>query len=90
MQLDVGYAIQSLNLPFPRMMHEACLVKNENNEWRLLVIGGKMGKHAAGSTFTNSVLSLDMKYVLSPWLAEKKGAAMPEWKSVSGMASARA
>lgn len=90
MTLDIGYSMQPLNLPFPRMMHEACLVKNANNEWRLLVIGGKMGKHVASASFTNSVMALDMKYVISPWLAEKKGEAMPEWKSVAGMTSARA
>ena len=28
LKLDVGYSNEAWNLPFPRMMHEACLVKN--------------------------------------------------------------
>ena len=90
MALDVGYSMQTLNLPTARMMHQACLVKNSNNEWRMLVIGGKFGQHQASAIYTNSVLALDMKYVLSPWLAEKQGAQMPNWTSCAYMASARA
>ena len=67
--LDVGYSNAQLNIPFPRMMHEACLIKNAAGEWRLLAIGGKLGTTQSVTQYTNSVLALDMKYVLAPWLA---------------------
>ena len=43
-QLNLVYDDPSFTMPFQRMMHECCLVKNSKNQPRLLVIGGKIGK----------------------------------------------
>ena len=71
LKLDVGYSNDQWNLPFPRMMHQACIVKNAKNESRMLVLGGKVGKTQSTASFTKSVLGIDMKLVLQPWLKEK-------------------
>ena len=59
------------------MMHEACLVRNSKKEWRLLVMGGKVGSHQGNCSYTTSVIGLDVKFVLSPWLADKMGESAP-------------
>lgn len=43
-QLNLSYSDPILTMPFQRMMHESCLVKNAKGQPRLLVIGGKIGK----------------------------------------------
>merc|ERR1719265_989795 len=73
------------------MMHEACLVFNSKKEWRLLAIGGKVGTHQSSCSYTTSVIGLDMKYVLSPWLADKVGDTNKvEWQMLAPMSTARA
>ena len=73
------------------MMHEACIVKNSRNEWQLLVIGGKVGSHQASCSCTTSVIGIDLKFVLSPWLADKMGeSGQVSWQMLSPMIKARA
>lgn len=86
LKLDVGYSNVEWNLPFPRMMHEACLVKNAKGESRIIVMGGKVGRTQATASFTKSVLGIDLKLILSPWLQEKLGQEAPkEWMTLANM-----
>ena len=45
------------------MMHESCLVKNAKGEERLLIVGGKIGKHQSTAVHTKSVLAFDVRFV---------------------------
>ena len=91
LKLDLGYSNAAWNLPIARMMHEACVIRNSKKEWRMLVIGGKVGMSASSCSPTTSVISLDLKFVLSPWLAEKLGQYdKVEWEGCANMQTARA
>ena len=92
LKLDASYSNADWNLPMARMMHEACVVRNSKQEWRMLVIGGKVGTSASSCSPVNSVIGLDLIFVLSPWLAEKYGRLdeKPEWQACANMQTARA
>lgn len=82
----MSYQQESLLLPVPRMMHEACFVKKSNGEWKLLVVGGKVGNDQTSSGYTDSVISYDMKWILDPTLKERMDPEdklpMPKWESM--------
>lgn len=90
-QLDLVYSDPVLNMPFQRMMHESCFVKNSKNQPRLLVMGGKIGKHLSTCAYTDSVLAFDMMFVFQPWLEQKvEGGSRTTWQTCKQMKSRRA
>ena len=74
-------------LPEGRMMHGSCIVKNANNEPRLLVFGGKSGYHINELKYENSVIGFDLKTIYEPWLEDKSN---EKWVDLAPMKDSRA
>ena len=36
-------------------------------------MGGKVGSNQSNAAYSNSVISMDLKYIVAPWLAGKDG-----------------
>lgn len=69
-RINTSFEHEEFHLDIGRAMHESCIVNGPNGK-RLLLLGGKVGNTVSQSTFTNSVIGYDLKYVLQPGLRER-------------------